>query len=128
MKTALGSLCLVATLQISAWPLAAETTARALEDGDSLVSDGIHSLVIGRSSRRYHDLYDYPTADAMGSIVSFWPGEGTERSSIMAGSPIVKFAGRLNYLAYSCVEVELSGAGETRVIRAEASFDGGSPE
>ena len=129
MKTALGSLCLVATVQISAWPLAAETTVTALDDGDSLLSNESCSLIVGRSSRRYHDLYDYPTADAMGSIVSFWPGEGTERSSIMAGSPIVELDGRLDYLAYSSVEVEQSTKADGVVkVRAEASFDGGSPE
>ncbi len=128
MKSVLEVSSIFVTCLMFTLPVVAESTVTVLADGDSLLFNGAYSLVIGRSARTYFDLYDFPTANALGSIVSFWPGEGTERSSVMAGSPIVKFGGRLYYIVYSSVEIEEpSGAEESQVVRAEASFDGGSP-
>ena len=128
MKSVLEVSSIFVTLLMSTLPVVAESTVNVLDDGDSLLFNGAYSLVIGRSARTYFDLYDYPTANALGSIVSFWPTEGTERSAIMAGSPVVRIDGRLYHPVYSSVEVEdAAGIEEPLVVRAEASFDGGSP-
>ena len=108
-------------------PVVVESAVTVLDDGDVLI-DGAYSLILGRTSRPFCDLYDYPTANALGSIVAFWPSEGAEQNSIMAGSPVIRFDGRLHYLVYSSVEVEEPSRGDERLlVHAEASFDGEGP-
>ena len=120
----------VATLLVSiAVPLAADVSLTELDSGDSLISDGSYSLIVGRSSRPFLDLYDYPTSNAQGSIVAFWPIEGAGQSPIMAGSPILKWAGNMYYPVYSSVEVEEPvDADESLVVRLGASLEGEIPD
>jgi hypothetical protein len=93
-------------------------------DGDLLADAGDRALVIGVTSRPHRSFYGHPTADAMGSILSFAPRPdpgATVRSDLMIGSPYVRRDDRTVYIVYEAVEsVPPAGgaAGASFVARA----------
>jgi hypothetical protein len=74
------------------------------EKGDFLIFDGKNLTLIGGAKRRLKDVTNYPTGDAMGSIISFVPAGKKIASNLNIGSPVIKMKIKREYIAYSSVK------------------------
>jgi hypothetical protein len=72
--------------------------------GDFLIFDGKNLTLIGGTKRRLKDLTNYPTGDAMGSIISLVPAGKKIASNLNIGSPVIKIKIRREYITYSSVK------------------------
>lgn len=95
------------------------------KSGDILVSDGKILALIGGSKRTWNTLTNYPTANAMGSIISFVPAGKKLESILNIGSPVFRIKKKREYLTYSSVTPlkELTSEGAL-AFEATASYKG----
>ena len=73
--------------------------------GDFLIFDGKNLTLIGGTKRRLKDLTNYPTGDAMGSVISFVPAGKKTESNLNIGSPVIKIKIKREYITYSSVKL-----------------------
>ncbi len=66
-----------------------EDFCTSFEEGDYLVSDGKFLVLIGGSSRMLPSILNYPSANAMGSIIGFVPAGKSLVGDMIAGTPTV---------------------------------------
>ncbi len=72
--------------------------------GDFLIFNGKNLTIIGGTKRRLKDITNYPTGDAMGSIISFVPAGKKITSNLNIGSPVIKIKIKREYIIYSSVK------------------------
>ena len=73
------------------------------ESGDFLISDGKNLALIGGVKRTLKTITNYPSANAMGSIISFVPAGKNLLSNLNIGSPVIRIKNKRKYLTYSSI-------------------------
>ena len=74
------------------------------EKGDYLVSDGEYLVLLGGSARPLKDILNFPSSNAMGSIISFTVAGENLVSNLSIGSPIIRIKEKPEYLTYSSLK------------------------
>ncbi|NIO48034.1 MAG: hypothetical protein GTN73_01145 [Candidatus Aminicenantes bacterium] len=74
------------------------------EKGDFLIFNGKNLALIGGAKRRLKNLTNYPTGDAMGSIISFVPAGKKIVSNLNIGSPYIRIKRKREYITYTSVK------------------------
>lgn len=81
-----------------------EEFCRVWKKGDFLISDGDNLALIGGTPRNLKTSLTYfPTANAMGSIISFVPEGKNLRSELNIGSPYIRIRNRKEYITYTSI-------------------------
>jgi hypothetical protein len=102
-----------------------EDFCTAFKEGDILVSDGGHLILIGGTSRSLQSILNYPAADALGCIVGFVPAGKNLTGDLIAGAPMVRIGEERHDIRYDSVHPVSEKEGEeTAVVEATASFEG----
>ncbi len=94
--------------------------------GDYLISDGKYLVLVGGKPRplRSH-LLNFPSSNAMGSILGFAPAGENIVSDMSIGSPILKIKERRTYLTYTSLKlIKENRQIETLVFKASALYQG----
>jgi len=94
--------------------------------GDLLLFFGEYLAVIGNSSRRLDSSrIHYPTADALGSLISLAPAGQNIHSDICIGSPYLRLREKQEYIAYNSLKQinEQSPSGNI-ILEATGSYTG----
>jgi hypothetical protein len=93
--------------------------------GDFLIFDGKNLTLIGGAKRRLKDLTNYPTGDAMGSIISFVPSGKKIASNLNIGSPVIKIKIKREYITYSSIKrLKETGQKDALTFEATALYEG----
>lgn len=90
------------------------------EPGDILVATGKYLALIGGTKRRLQNTSNTPTADAMGSLLSFVPAEKKLSSDLIIGSPAIRIKNKTEYVPYASVNEIKEKTGD-RHLQFEAS-------
>lgn len=94
--------------------------------GDLLLSFGEYLAVIGNSSRRLDSAkIHYPTADALGSLISLAPAGQNIHSDICIGSPHLRLREKQEFVAYNSLKQlnEQAPSGNI-ILEASGSYTG----
>lgn len=101
-----------------------EEFCRVWKKGDFLISDGDNLALIGGTPRSLKTSLTYfPTANAVGSIISFVPEGKNIRSELNIGSPYIKIGNRKEYVTYTSIsQVKGKDTEDTIMFKASALY------
>lgn len=95
------------------------------EKGDYLISDGKYLALLGGTARSLKDILNFPSSNALGSIISFVVAGENLVSNLSIGSPIIRIREKPEYLTYSSLKPINKNAQEgTLTFRALALYKG----
>ncbi len=93
----------------------ADVLCARCREGDYLITNGKLDVIVGASHRRDESFYKFPTADALGSIISVKPAGTDMNGDIMLGTPYVRVNNTTRHVRYEEIEV-LRDAGLVTVV------------
>jgi hypothetical protein len=97
--------------------------------GDYLVTDGKNLAIFGASSRHLAlSNGNYPTDNAMGSIISFVPAGQNLKCDMAIGSPYIKIKEERQYVYYTAITPSMQKSQEDLVFVATAQYAGENGE
>jgi len=91
--------------------------------GDILISGGKALALLGGSSRLLHNNINYPTSNALGSLIGFGPAGLRARADVNIGSPLLRFKDKSVQVAFAAVSRKKGAAAGHVVFEASGIYE-----
>jgi hypothetical protein len=94
------------------------------QKGDILLADGKYFLLIGASPRLLITSSNYPTGNAMGSLLGFIPAAKSGAGDLNIGGPVLRFKDKTRYVVYNRLDpVKTASGGQNAGFEATGIFE-----